>query len=306
MGNVEGSAGVPPVESGIDRRKFIMCGALTFGLLGAAGHNRAEAGESSIALRTITYNVCGCRGWPRRRTAKARLEAARDQMPVRLALELALYEPDIVTLSEAPSEKEVARIAGHLDMGYVFYPSPEGFPGALMTRYKIVSSANCPLPNGRKRPGELFTRHFGRAVLDTSLGDVVVYSAHLNPHKTDTRLREIAMATAAMRHDMKTGGSIILQGDLNHTPDGPEYQRWADAGFVDAFDAAGSGSAGTSNSIKPRVRVDYIWSTGSIAKQLVSCRVLFEGSFRFDSDDPVHFALSDHLPVMASFERDAV
>ena len=52
----------------------------------------------------------------------------------------------------------------------------------------------------------------------------------------------------------------------------------------------------------PNRRIDYIWSKGPLADRLTECRVLFEGAFRTNPDDPKSFAVSDHIPVLAVFE----
>ena len=286
----------------ICRRGFLKAGgAIAASLLAKHATGEEDVAAPTPGFRTITYNVYGCQGWPKKRQNRARLAAARPQMPTRLALELALYEPDVVTLVEAPDEGAVAAIAEQLNMGHAYYTSPEGFPGAVLTHHKIVESANCPLKGGASRPADLLTRHFGRAVIATSRGELTVYSAHLHPINKETRMREIAAILATMEEDLGSNRSVLLQGDLNHTPDFPGYQHWIRAGLIDAFAAKGIGEKGTSHSAKPSRRIDYIWLHGPLARGLAECRVLFEGAFRLHVDDPEAFALSDHLPVMATF-----
>ena len=104
-----------------------------------------------------------------------------------------------------------------------------------------------------------------------------------------------------MAADLKNERSLLFQGDLNHEPDGPEYDRWKTAGLVDTFAARGVGRPLTIPSTTPRKRIDYVWAHGPIAARVKECRVLFEGPFRTNPDDPRSFALSDHIPVMATF-----
>jgi endonuclease/exonuclease/phosphatase (EEP) superfamily protein YafD len=104
-----------------------------------------------------------------------------------------------------------------------------------------------------------------------------------------------------MAEHLDSNRSVILQGDLNHRPDGPEYPRWVAAGLVDTFAAEGTGQPMTMGSNEPRSRIDYVWASGPLADRLVECRVVYEGAFRTNPDDPRSFALSDHLPVMATF-----
>jgi len=299
----------------MNRRGFLTMGA---GLAGGAvlsprpGHGAPKEGNggSGSTFRSIAYNVYGCKGWPERTGNRARLAAAQPLLPKRLALELALYAPDVVTISEAPDEEGIQLIASELGMGHTFFPSPEAFPGAVLSRFPITESTNCPLAENALRPGDCFTRHFGRAVLEAGFGKLVVYSAHLHPSSRAIRLREIALATAAMRGDMEAGHALLLQGDLNHRPKHPEYQAWTASGLADTFTLGktyrapaddGATPPGTVSSIKPGARIDYIWTHGPLTQHVTDCRALYEGAFRTHRDDPTSFALSDHLPVMAEF-----
>ena len=94
---------------------------------------------------------------------------------------------------------------------------------------------------------------------------------------------------------------MILQGDLNMKPDNPLYQRWSAAGLQDAFVAKGTGNGLTISATERRSRIDYIWSAGPLLAGLTDCRVLAEGNFIDHPADKAGFALSDHLPVMATF-----
>ena len=106
---------------------------------------------------------------------------------------------------------------------------------------------------------------------------------------------------AAMQNDIDSGRSVILQGDLNHTPDAAEYKSWVDAGLQDAYATKGTGQPLTIPSTTPRTRIDYIWTHGPLSARLRECRVLFEGNFRTNPDDSTSVALSDHIPVLAVF-----
>ena len=259
--------------------------------------------QSAARLCTVTYNVFACRGYPSTEDNRPVMANARAQIPTRIALELALYEPDIITFQESPDESVVAEIAGGLGMNYTYFAG--GFPGAVITRFEIAASTNKPLAPTADADDAwgLFTRHWGRANLKTEDGDLVVYSAHMFPgNREDIREREVSQMLAAMEADLHSGRSMILQGDLNHSPDDPEYGRWVDAGLRDMFAAAGAGDGFTIRSTQRFARIDYIWAHGPLAERVTECRVLFEGAFRTNPDDPKSFALSDHLPVLAVFE----
>jgi endonuclease/exonuclease/phosphatase family metal-dependent hydrolase len=251
-------------------------------------------------MRTITYNVLKCEGYAATPEAKPFLKAAAPQVPTRLALELALYEPDIVTFQEGPPEKVLATISEQLRMNYAFFSG--GWHGAVLTKFEIVEQQNCPLASWSERPKELFTRHWGRAVLRAPGGDLNLFSAHLHPSDDALREREVTEMLKVMAPSLEKGGPVILQGDLNHTPADPEYARWREAGLVDALDRKAQGTREFSfDSHKPFKRIDYVWTSRSLAQRGGDCRMLFERAFRTNPEDPESTALSDHIPVMADF-----
>jgi endonuclease/exonuclease/phosphatase family metal-dependent hydrolase len=137
--------------------------------------------------------------------------------------------------------------------------------------------------------------------VQTGHEELALYSAHLHPSDAAIREREVTEILRVLEPVMASGRSVLFQGDLNHAPDGPEYARWVDAGLVDALAAMDNGAQRTFSSVKPEIRIDYVWASGPIAKRLTECRVLFEGNFRTNLDDPTSIALSDHVPVLARF-----
>jgi endonuclease/exonuclease/phosphatase family metal-dependent hydrolase len=293
----------------MNRREFITTStALAAASVVASAHAARAAAVSSAGLCTISYNILACRGFPDTDANRERLARAKPQMTARVALELGLYAPDLITLSESPSEQVVADIAARMGMNYAWFPGgwegdedyPGGFPGTILTRLPIVEKENCPLVAG-ERPEKLFTRHWCRALIKTDAEDLAIFSAHLHPHDAATRKNEVTEILRVIEPVMRSGQSLLLQGDLNHTPDGPEYARWVNAGLVDALAASGNGDQRSFSSIKPTERIDYVWAAGPIAQRLTECHVLFEGGFRTNPDDPQSIALSDHLPVLARF-----
>lgn len=289
-------------DHAIQRREFLATGG-SFTLAAATGTNLLQDLGSSSAppsLRTISYNILACAGFNGKqgdRQARARM---RSQIPARIALELALHKPDIVTFQESPREKMVADIAQRMGMHYAYFRG--SFPGSVLSRFPIVSSTNCPLAEG-ERPPKLFTRHWGKAVLRTPFGDLALYTAHLYPGVDghERRLLEVPLMLEAMRADLESGRSMILQGDLNHTPEAAEYKSWVTAGLQDCFAAKGTGQDLTIPSTTPTKHIDYIWTHGPLSERLLECRVLFEGCFRTNPADSTSVALSDHIPLLAVF-----
>ncbi len=266
---------------------------------------RVNASGSSLEsqLRVIAYNVYKCTGWPKDRPL-AQEATEKGQMPERFALELGLYEPDIINFSESPDESVVKEIAERLGMKSVCFPSGQNWPGAVLSRFEIVRSENCPLVGG-ERPKNLFTRHWGMAEVRLPHGELlVVHSAHLHPSDSQIRKREVAEVLRAMEQDFRANRSMLLMGDLNHSPDQPEYEMWKKAGWIDTFANVGQGEGLTIKSDKPQWRIDYVWAAGHVAKRVVESRPLFQGAFRTNPADPQSFALSDHLPQLAVFEME--
>lgn len=279
------------------RRLFTVAGAAGLSAMTAP----ADADDATLRpLRVVAYNVYACKGWPADRPL-AKQAVANGQMAKRLAMELALYDADIINFSESPSETMTQEVAKHLKMNHVRFPSGSNWPGTLLSKFEIVDSENVPL--GYPRPKELFTRHWGRGTVRLPGGQpLIIHSAHLYPVADPTiRLKEIRAMLAAMKNDLESGRSMLLIGDLNHGPNSEEYKLWIDAGWVDTFAKVGEGSGLTIKADDPKYRIDYVMATGPIAEQIRESRPLFEGAFRLNVKDPQAFALSDHLPQFAAF-----
>lgn len=246
-------------------------------------------------LRTIAYNVLQCTGYP---PGSRRAEACD---PERYARALAAYAPDVVTFCESPAPEVVEPIARALGMTALRFDSPERWPGTLLTTLGVVEAANCPLPGGR--PDDLFTRHWGRAVLRTHAGEeFVIHSAHLHPNDPTVREREVLTLLACMRPDLDGGRQVVLQGDLNHRPDMPEYEWWWNAGLFDTFEPEDGDPGYTYRSTQPLARLDYVWVGRSLCERVLRGRPLAEPPFIPDSEPGVGFALSDHIPQFAIIE----
>jgi endonuclease/exonuclease/phosphatase family metal-dependent hydrolase len=259
-----------------------------------------SADQKPYPLRVIAYNIYAGKGWPADRPL-TKHAARAGQMARRLAMELALYNPDIVNFSESPSEAMAQEIAGYLGMHHVRFPSGGNWPGTLLSKFEILNPENVPL--GFERPQALFTRHWGRGTISLPDGEsVIVHSAHLFPGPDPTtRLKEIRAMLDAMKNDLASGKSMLLMGDLNHQPDAEEYKLLIDAGWIDSFSRAGQGDRLTFKSDRPEKRIDYILAAGPIANRISESRPLFEGAFRLNVADDNAFALSDHVPQLAVF-----
>jgi len=120
----------PIASREISRRRFLQWTGQAG--LALAGTSLTLADEAKKPLRVIAYNVYGCTGWPKDREL-AQNAKAKGQMPDRFAMELALYDPDIINFSESPDESIVKQIAKRLGMNFVRFPSGGHWPGTLLT-----------------------------------------------------------------------------------------------------------------------------------------------------------------------------
>ncbi|MCG8511865.1 MAG: endonuclease/exonuclease/phosphatase family protein [Rhodospirillales bacterium] len=275
----------------------------------------AEPGRSARAFRAMTYNIHGGGPVTRGDEGGAMLNAYRDgrKMPDVLATELAKLEMDVIALQEMPSTAFTKTLAEKLGWNYAFFPGgalnigrgwPEGIAAAIITPHKIVEKQNCPLVSYEKRPEKLFTRGFGKAVIDTGDERIVVFVAHLLPSWENTehiRIGEISEITAAAKADIDAGRSVLVLGDMNHQPDTKEYDAWNKGNWLDTFKAKGRGQPLTCPAQKLTERIDYIFAAGPIAERLTRAYVLMHKPFAMSEDEEPGFALSDHLPVIATF-----
>ncbi len=317
----------------IDRKTFLKSSALSLIALSPMGNlgfnfnekkpnlTKARNSNDDNILRTIEYNIFnGAIGYKGFNDTKPfpdesdyqLVRAAREmhQVPRRLALQLELYKPDIISFCESATEDTIKEIAEWLKMNYAYFPSSKykgSYPGTILTHLPIVDSKNRPFVGG-DGSRDLFTRHWGKAAIRLPKGETItVHSAHLWPFTVNggkaSRLAEIDELLKSIHYDLDHNTkSVILQGDMNLTPESDGYKKLIAGGLVDAFTKVEQGIEFTATSKDPHVRIDYIFAIGPIAQKFAKYRPLYEGAFRIYSDDQKSWALSDHIPSLCDFE----
>lgn len=289
------------------RRQFLaQLGVVSLAMTGV----HAFPDRSGFGLSTITWNILGCRGYPRNKYTEFVLDAASPQLHLAIADALAGTGADLITLCECPDETRVSAIAERLGFRYAYFPSgwpgdeeyPGGFPGAILSRYPIRDAVNCPVVG--RRDADMFTRHFGKAILEPPAGAIAIFTVHLHPSEAAIRLREIDSVLQAVDAAETTPLGVLVQGDLNHVPESEEHARWTAAGLTDCFGAVGIGNGATYSSVRPRQRIDYIWARGVLASSKHEARVLNVAPFSTIAGDRASIALSDHLPVQMAFRLE--
>ncbi len=262
----------------------------------------------------VTYNIHGGGPIAKNQEAKVALRAARGErrMWAWLAAELRNLDADVIGLQEVPSEAFCTELAKVLGMHYAFFRGgwrgkgwPDGIAAAILSRDPITEATSCPLAEHESRPKDLFTRGYGKVVVEPAGGQTAIYVAHLLPawknttHIREGEIREIA-ASAAL--DRRRGRSVLVLGDMNHHPEMPEYRLWKEHGLVDTVARhAPAGDQRTCPSTGPTERIDYVFVAGPLADRLRGAGREFGGIWSVDPNVKSSFALSDHLPVIARF-----
>ena len=250
-------------------------------------------------MRVVTYNVHGWTGWPPGAYGESEPRELFKLVGELIGEALAEHEPDIVTLSEAPPSPALDALARALGMRVVVFASSWCWPGILLTGYEVREAASYSLDRGMWSRA-LFTRHWGRCVLETEFGEVVVHSVHLHPNSRSRVHRlEVHEVLRCVGPELGAGLSVLVQGDLNHDPSEEVYAEWLRAGLTDAFASAGVGRGETFKVGELTRRIDYILVGGELAKRIAECRVLSDPPFNVGADGR---ALSDHLPLLAIFK----
>jgi len=296
-----------------------MLATITFVALACLAPQSPErgAGKSPARpqpLRVITYNV---HAWgPVASTAEGKQRIrqiqSRGQLLPRLALELQLHQPDVIALQEAHSEAKVKELAGLLEMDYAYFPGGwkgkgwrEGISGAILSSRKILARENRPSMDPLVAEDKLFSRCFGRVVIEHGGKEVAVYCAHMLPsweNTTHIREAELQAITVASNKDLAAGRSVLVMGDMNHDTEAPEYRLWQKAGLVDTARQLHRDKALlTCPSENAKERIDFVFVAGPLTQRLRAARALQDGAFMVREKLGSPFALSDHIPVFAEF-----
>lgn len=239
-------------------------------------------------IRLMTYNIRWGKG------ADGRVDLARVASVLREA------SPDIAVLNEVDVNR---RRSGYIDQpavlmraaGYpygAFVPSFRG-PNALggVSEYGNMIVSRFPI-EGVSRvslPGPRLSEPRSLLVADVRVGPLLltVMGTHLGLRREE-RLEQVAriLEVAAAR-----SGPMVLLGDFNARPDGPEIARLTGEGareplWFDAHRVAGEGEGNTFPSSDPVARIDYVFVSRDLAPYVVAGR-------------PWPSVASDHLPVTA-------
>lgn len=249
-----------------------------------------------------------------------------EQMPRRVNLlvkALRKADADLVLLQEFESASYLQQLAQDslADMGYQYFaaaPSPTWYMNVvLMSRFPLgvlesYGLATTALPDWVNEAGQPETQNH----LNTRMWTITVYPAadyqfsltgvHLKagrgPRNEAMRKGQIALLQARFREQLEANrqSNILMAGDFNALPEGPELALLLDRKFLpspmlDPFDA----SVLTHPADTPTRRLDYMLYNSNMGPELVPGSVEVPMFFSADSMR----MLADHLPVMGHFYR---
>jgi endonuclease/exonuclease/phosphatase family metal-dependent hydrolase len=127
---------------------------------------------------------------------------------------------------------------------------------------------------------------------------VRAYCTHFSHVSREARVNSSALLRDRIEDWLRDGRMVVVLGDFNFTPDSEPYVELTRSGLVDARRVADSveGPEGTFQGFggDPGERIDYVFLPTGV------------GVERFRTLPPAEPLRSDHLPVVADIDRDAV
>ncbi len=201
-------------------------------------------------------------------------------------------DPDVVALQEVSrgwlingSVDTLVWLSRRLGMAYAFGPAADSVWGnAVLSRLPIRGASNHPMPNN---DDIVMDRGFMTIEFDVGGGEVLAVLATHFHHEEEDSVHRMPQ-TRAILESIEARNTVLL-GDLNALPDHPEIVLVADAGFVDAFVAAGPpGDGFTWPTDELDRRIDYVWASPDLTVT--------------DFSLPMSTA-SDHLAVAVTVDR---
>ncbi|MEM9834818.1 MAG: endonuclease/exonuclease/phosphatase family protein [Bacteroidota bacterium] len=272
----------------------------------------ALSGQATEELRVITYNLRSGQGYgePDNNTTLQRFHL--------VGQEIGKYQPDILVIQEPSDQVESYNsLVAAMGNSYRFLPikcpdyeEPKRVGLLIVSNRVQIDSVDYCIDGDNQAIDGLFN-HWGRVVLSFRDHQLVVYGFKLAPRNNyAVRQQQIDVLTPYIKEDMTQERLVIVAGDLNHRPFDAEYPRWTNLGLVDSYDSLKYGSGFTkmdelgTDPLQPYRRIDYLLLSKNLAIFLEnSSRTLSEGLF-VPVPPQRHWSLSDHLPVMTTFQFD--
>lgn len=260
----------------------------------------------AMTIRVLTWNLLGCRGFPRDAGGPVAFPEVQPGLLAALATRLAAWRIDLAILQETPPEAAVREVARQAGMQAAYFPAqvaggttwPFGFPGAVLAR--------CPLHDVHDRaaavrtPGDArFHRHWGTVTAQLAGAPLRLAGTHLCANwggvdREATRLAELDLLLADEPVE-------LIAGDFNSRPGEAPPARMRAAGWRDAWQEGGGAGDGLTSDTRQRMqRIDYLWLAAQAPWRVRGVQVPDDLLVQMDGGEVL---LSDHFPVLAELER---
>lgn len=251
-------------------------------------------------MRLGTYNVLGLTGYP---AAAAKADLHGKDSPETVAHFASVFRGlgcDVLALQEGVTPGQMQRIGREVGMSLATIPSPQNWPGHVLSSYPIIESRvySHMAPSAETEP---FSRCAGETLLllpnAESLCLVVV---HLHPSDRALRDREASLLHEKLPELLALASHVAVVGDFNSAVDENLHRTLRSADFVNAMAHAGGGVHATMDTagIKPHF-IDHIYLSASLIPYIETARVVRDAGFRHDAPLPAGtWVHSDHLPVV--------
>ncbi len=265
--------------------------AAAFPLLGEAFDRPAQADPTGLPVRVATYNIHSAFDTSGRLDVEA------------LARAVEASGADVIGFQEVSRGRLInagtdlyAQLMDRLDMPYgAFFGTADPVWGnAIMSRYPLSEVTTTFLP----QVDTPLRRGYLGAVVNPGRGDAFLFiSTHLQ-HVNDPDAHDVDPEADLypVHHEQlavvldEWGGRTpaVLVGDLNARPGWRQVTEVLDAGWVDAWEEAGSGPGYTANAADPQHRIDWILHTPDLVATDAAV---------------IESTASDHFPVAATLRR---
>lgn len=215
----------------------------------------------------------------------------------RIAADIESMDVDVIGLQEVDRhwgersdfQDQAAELAGMLGMDHCYAANLDEDPAepgqerrqygtTILSKHRLQDCQNTPLP--KVEGGE--QRGLAQADLTVRGSKFTFYNTHLT-HRGDQGEDRMQQFDAVNEIVAGSGRPGVLVGDLNATPDSPEYATFTSL-FNDVWTEAGTGDGFTFAPEDPDRRIDYVLATPEISPLTAEVPEVYS---------------SDHLPVVA-------
>jgi endonuclease/exonuclease/phosphatase family metal-dependent hydrolase len=252
-------------------------------------------------MRIVTWNVYGLAGYPKDVSSAVIGTPGEDANCDHFATVFEQLDADIIAIQEGVTHRAAQNIARRCHRHLATFPSPQNWPGHVLSRFPVVESRTLSHAVGDDSLPR-FSRTAGAALLQVSEDEQLwVVCLHLHPGDVELRAREGDLLRDRLETLLASSANAVVLGDFNCDVSEPIHQHLRELNFVNAMERTDGGLQLTMDTadIKPS-KIDHIYISASLEPSLSDARVIRDAGFRTDPPRPEgSWDHSDHLPVRA-------